>query len=220
MLVDDRRLILWQAVFITSLLTANVVAAKVVLLFNRLVVPAAVVAYAITFLSTDIINELYGKEKANEIVKIGFIAQVLAAMLIYLASLLPVAPFMPEMQESFLMVLGQNWRFVFASLAAYLVSQTHDVYSFNYWRNRTGGKHKWLRNNGSTLVSQILDTAIFITIAFWGQVPNLWQMIVSQYIVKACLALLDTPLFYYFTKGNRGRIESYGNGRLWHDQQS
>lgn len=203
--MKDRRLLIWQMVFITSLLTANVVTAKVVLLFGRLIVPAAVVAYAITFLSTDIINELYGKEKANEIVKVGFAAQVLAALLIYMASLLPVAPFMPEMQDSFLMVLGQNWRFVFASMIAYVVSQTHDVYLFNYWRKRTGGKHKWLRNNASTLVSQVLDTAIFITIAFWGQVPNLWQMILSQYLVKACLALLDTPFFYYFTDGGDHR---------------
>jgi uncharacterized integral membrane protein (TIGR00697 family) len=195
-------LLIWQAVFITSLLTANVVVGKIVMLGN-LVVPAAVMAYAITFLATDVINEIYGKEKANEIVIVGFIAQVLAAVLIYIATLLPIAPFAKEMQESFLMVLGQNWRFVFASLTAYVISQSHDVWSFNFWRKKTGGKYKWLRNNASTLISQILDTAIFIVIAFWGQVPNLWHMIVSQYIIKAILALVDTPFFYYFTRGNQ-----------------
>ncbi|MGI6083473.1 MAG: queuosine precursor transporter [Limnochordia bacterium] len=196
------KLLLWQVVFITALLTSNVIAGKVVLLFGFLTVPAAVVAYVLTFLATDVINELYGKDRANEIVKIGFLAQLLAAGLIYLAAQMPVAPFMPEMQESFLAVLGQNWRFVLASLTAYAVSQTHDVYAFHYWRRLTNDRHKWLRNNMSTLVSQILDTAIFISIAFWGQVPNLGQMIISQYVVKAVLALADTPFFYLFTMGS------------------
>lgn len=195
-------LLLWQTLFITSLLTANVVAGKVVLLFGKLVVPAAVVAYAITFLATDIINELYGKEKANEVVKYGFIAQITASILIYLASKLPVAPFMPEMQEAFTMLLGQNARFVIASLMAYAVSQAHDVYSFDWWKRKTKGKHKWIRNNFSTMISQLIDTAIFITIAFYGVVPNLLAMVVSQYIIKFCLALLDTLFFYYFTSGD------------------
>ena len=92
----QNKLLLWQVVFITSLLTSNVIAGKVVLLFGYLTVPAAVLAYALTFLATDVINELYGKETANEIVRIGFLAQLLAAGLIYLATLMPVAPFMPE----------------------------------------------------------------------------------------------------------------------------
>jgi len=198
--MKKNNLLLWQTLFITSLLTANVVAGKVVLLFGKLVVPAAVVAYAITFLATDIINELYGKEKANEIVRYGFIAQITASILIYLASKLPIAPFMPEMQEAFIMLLGQNARFVAASLLAYAVSQAHDVYSFDWWRKKTKGKHKWIRNNFSTMASQLLDTAIFITIGFYGTVPNLLTMVVSQYIIKFCLALLDTPFFYYFTR--------------------
>ncbi|NLN17772.1 MAG: queuosine precursor transporter [Firmicutes bacterium] len=202
----QNKLLLWQVVFITSLLTSNVIAGKVVLLFGYLTVPAAVLAYALTFLATDVINELYGKETANEIVRIGFLAQLLAAGLIYLATLMPVAPFMPEMQDAFLAVLGQNWRFVLASLTAYAVSQTHDVYAFHYWRRLTKSKHKWIRNNMSTLVSQILDTAIFITIAFWGQVPNLGEMIISQYVVKAVLALIDTPFFYLFTIGSAKRV--------------
>ena len=94
-------------------------------------------------------------------------------------------------------------RVVFASLTAYTISQAHDVISFNFWRNKTKGKHKWLRNNASTLVSQIIDTAIFITIAFWGLVPDLLWMIISQYVVKAIIALLDTPFFYLLTRNNK-----------------
>ena len=96
--------------------------------------------------------------------------------------------------------LGTNFKFVFASMAAYAVSQTWDVWMFHKMGKLTGGKHKWIRNNVSTMTSQLFDTAIFITIAFAGQVPNLLWMIVSQYIIKLIIAALDTPFFYLFTK--------------------
>ncbi len=188
-----------NAVFIMSLLVANVVAGKVVDLFG-FIVPAAVVAYGITFLCTDVINEIWGKEEANKTVKLGFKIQVASMVLILLAIWLPPAIFAVDFNISFKTVLGQNVRVVFASLTAYTISQAHDVISFDFWRNKTKGKHKWIRNNLSTLTSQIIDTAIFITIAFWGLVPNLLWMIFSQYVVKAVIALIDTPFFYLLTR--------------------
>lgn len=197
-------LLIWQLIFIASLLIANVLAGKIIMLFGTFVLPSAVVAYGFTFLATDIINEKWGKKEANKIVKYGFFIQVFASLLIYLAMLLPVAPFATETQNAFKVLLGQNIRFVVASLVAYLLSQAHDVWSFNFWKNRTSGKYKWLRNNASTMVSQIIDTAIFITIAFAGTVPNLLVMILSQYFIKFIIALLDTPFFYLFTKKKKG----------------
>lgn len=195
-------LIAINAVFIMSLLIANVVAGKVVDLFG-FIVPAAVVAYGITFLCTDVINEIWGKEEAQKTVKLGLKIQLASTALILLAIWSPPAVFAADFNVAFKTVLGQNVRVVFASLTAYTISQTHDVISFNFWRNKTKGKHKWLRNNASTLVSQIIDTAIFITIAFWGMVPNLLWMIISQYVVKAIIALLDTPFFYLLTRNNK-----------------
>jgi len=195
-------LIAINAVFIMSLLVANVVAGKVVDLFG-FIVPAAVVAYGITFLCTDVINEIWGKKEAQKTVKLGLKIQLASTVLILLAIWLPPAVFAVDFNVAFKTVLGQNVRVVFASLTAYTISQAHDVISFNFWRNKTKGKHKWLRNNASTLVSQIIDTAIFITIAFWGLVPNLLWMIISQYIVKAIIALLDTPFFYLLTRNNK-----------------
>ena len=192
-------LIAINAVFIMSLLVANVVAGKVVDLFG-FIVPAAVVAYGITFLCTDVINEIWGKEQAQKTVKLGFKIQVASMILILLAIWLPPAIFAVDFNVSFKTVLGQNVRVVFASLTAYTISQAHDVISFNFWRKKTNGKHKWLRNNLSTMTSQIIDTAIFITIAFWGLVPNLLWMIISQYIIKAIIALLHTPFFYLLTR--------------------
>ena len=195
-------LIAINAVFIMSLLIANIVAGKVVDLFG-FIVPAAVVAYGITFLCTDVINEIWGKEEAQKTVKLGLKIQLASTALILLAIWLPPAIFAVDFNVAFKTVLGQNVRVVFASLTAYTISQAHDVISFNFWRNKTKGKHKWLRNNASTLVSQIIDTAIFITIAFWGMVPNLLWMIISQYVVKAIIALLDTPFFYLLTRDKK-----------------
>lgn len=195
-------LIAINAVFIMSLLIANVVAGKVVDLFG-FIVPAAVVAYGITFLCTDVINEIWGKEEAQKTVKLGLKIQLASTALILLAIWFPPAVFAVDFNAAFKTVLSQNVRVVFASLTAYTISQAHDVISFNFWRNKTKGKHKWLRNNASTLVSQIIDTAIFITIAFWGMVPNLLWMIISQYVVKAIIALLDTPFFYLLTRDKK-----------------
>ena len=192
-------LIAINAIFIMSLLVANIVAGKIISIFG-LIVPAAVVAYGITFLCTDVINEIWGKEEAQRTVMLGLKIQLASLALIMLAIALPSAPFAKDFSQSFNIVLGQNARVVVASLTAYMISQWHDVISFNFWKNRTKGKHKWMRNNLSTLGSQVIDTAIFITIAFWGMVPSILWMIFSQYVVKAVIALIDTPFFYLLTR--------------------
>lgn len=185
-------------IFVVSLIVANIVSAKIVS-FWGLVIPAAIVAYPLTFLITDVIGEIWGKEMANRAVKIGFICQLVSLVLIGLSILLPVAPF-ADNQAQFVGIMKSSFRVVAASLVAYLVSQSWDVWLFHKLKEKCNGKHKWLRNNASTLTSQMIDTAIFITIAFWGVVPNIWVMILSQYLIKAVYALLDTIPFYLLTK--------------------
>ena len=193
-------LLFWQTIFITSLLIASIVASKVIMIFDFFVLPAAVVAYAFTFLATDVINEKYGKEEAKRTIHIGLIALVFGSILIIIAGLLPVAPFAQESQEAFEKILGQNWRIVVASLTAYYVAQMVDINIFNWLKKKLNFKHKWLRNNTSTVSGQLIDTCIFITIAFYGIVPELGIMILSQYLFKVGLAFIDTPLFYLFTR--------------------
>lgn len=195
-------LTLLNCLFIVSLIIANIAASKVVS-FWGLVVPAAIVAYPITFLITDVIGEIWGKEEANKTVKRGLICQLVSLVLIGLAILLPIAPFAADFQDTFKSVLSQSFRVVAASLVAYMVAQFNDVFIFHKLKEKTNGKHKWLRNNLSTMTSQVIDTAIFITIAFIGTVPNILTMIVSQYIVKCVYALLDTPFFYLLTKNRK-----------------
>lgn len=198
------------AVFITSLTAANFLAAKIALLGEiagiSLLVPAGVVAYAITFTSTDIITEVYGKGPATKVVRAGFISQLLIIFYAWTAIQLPTAPFMQDMTDVYNRLVASPPNIVFASLVAYIVSQHHDVWAFHFWRQKTGGKWLWLRNNLSTIVSQAIDTVIFITLAFgilptivggtsipWELIPN---TILGQYIIKVLIAILDTPFVY------------------------
>lgn len=182
--------------FVATLVISNVLASKVVQI-GFIEVPAAIVAYPITFLCTDIVGEIWGKKEAQFLVRLGFVVQLFTLVLIYAAVFLPPAPYMLEFQESFAAVLGSSGRFVLASMIAYLVSQSIDVELFH--RIKARFKPKWIRNN-STIISQLVDTTIFITIAFVGIVPNVLVMIFSQFIVKALLAIIDTPIFYYLTR--------------------
>lgn len=200
---------LLNGIFVATLIVANIVSAKVVS-FWGLVIPAAIVAYPLTFLMTDVIGEIWGKAEANRTVKLGLICQLLSLVLIGLSILLPVAPF-ADNQAEFQSIMGQSFRVVGASLVAYMVAQFNDVFIFHKLKEKTQGKHKWLRNNLSTMTSQLIDTAIFITIAFIGTVPNIWVMIASQYLIKFIYAVIDTPFFYLLTREHKDKSR-YDNG--------
>ena len=199
----DKNLSLIRGIFIAALLTANVVSSKIVY-FWGLTVPAAVVAYPLTFLMTDVIGEIWGREEANRTVRLGFICQVISLILIALALILPVAPF-ADNQAAFSSILGSSFRVVAASMLAYVCSQSWDVWIFHRIRDKyiekkgstRGGR--WIWNNASTMTSQLIDTVIFIVAAFAGTVPNIFSMILSQYVVKLAYAALDTIPFYLLT---------------------
>jgi uncharacterized integral membrane protein (TIGR00697 family) len=161
---------------------------------------------------TDVVGEIWGKKEAQTIVFSGFGCQILATCLIIIGQVLPAAD--PAMQSSYEMLLGQNAVFVLASMTAYLLSQSWDVFIFHRIRNRVlanGGstRSRWIWNNASTMTSQIIDTVVFIGIAFgigfgWlfdsAMLPQLGAMMVGQYLCKLVLAALDTPFFYLLTR--------------------
>ncbi len=206
----EQNLSLLKGIFLTCLITSNVISSKIVAL-GSLSVPAAVVAYPVTFLMTDVIGEIWGKKEANAAVKLGLICQLISLALIGIALALPAAPF-ADNQAAFSAVLGSTFRIVAASMAGYLCSQTWDVWIFHrirdaYIRRRgstRGGR--WIWNNASTMTSQLIDTSVFILLAFWGTVPDILNMILSQYAVKVVFALLDTVPFYLMT--NRAEKEA------------
>ena len=199
-------LVVLAVIFTTCLIVANIIAVKLVAI-GGLVVPAGVIAYPITFLLTDVIAELYGYRVATRVVWTGFGASLLMVLLIYGGQLLPAASFWPH-QAEYNAIFGVVPRIVLASMIAYLVSQHHDVVSFHFWRRKTGGRYLWLRNNASTVVSQALDTGLFITIAFWGTVPMtvLGNMLLTQYLIKLAIAAADTPLCYLLVASLKNRM--------------
>lgn len=185
-------------VFASLTVLANLLAVKTIA-FGPLIAPAAVLVYASTFLLTDILSELYGEEKARLAVWTGFVANIVMLVSVLIAVRWSASPVMdPQLALSFDAVFGFAPRIVAASMIAYLVSQHHDVWAYSFWRKKTGGRHMWLRNNASTMASQGIDTLIFITLAFYGIVPNsvLLQMMAGQYVIKILIAALDTPFIY------------------------
>lgn len=184
------------SIFIGALVISGVLASKIIAL-GEIYVPAGVLAYAVTFTMTDTIGEVWGKKCAQQVVMAGLLTLGVVFLLIYLAVILPAAPFW-EGKEAFQRILGMKQgasRIIIASIIAYSISQYHDVWAFNFWRKVTHERHLWLRNNASTLVSQAIDTSLFITLAFYGVVPIL-PLMLGQYFIKVGVALLDTPIVY------------------------
>lgn len=182
--------------FGTLLIVANVMAVKLISV-GSFVVPVAVIAYPLTFLVTDTISEIFGRKTATRVVWLGFLMNIVMVLLIYIGKIIPPVSFWGG-QEAYETIFGSVPRIVLASMAAYLVSQHHDVFAFHFWRNVTKARFLWLRNNASTMVSQGIDTVLFISIAFVGTVPTnvLLNMIVGQYLIKLAIAVADTPVCY------------------------
>ena len=173
---------------------ANILANKIVM-FGPFSVPGGVIAFSMTFLITDIISEKWGKKYAKKAIWAGFYANLILIITLYITISWQSAPFALEIGEKFGEVLKLTPRIAVAGLIAYLISQNHDVWAFHFWKKKTKGKHLWLRNNASTIVSQLIDSVIFITIAFAGIFP-IMPLILGQWVVKVIIAILDTPFMY------------------------
>jgi uncharacterized integral membrane protein (TIGR00697 family) len=180
-----------------SIIVANIQVTKTIEIFT-LEATLGNIVYATSFLATDILSECYGKEEAYKGVGIGFFALLVMTLLMNTALLFKPAP-SDLVQESLVTIFSLMPRIALASLAAYLVSQLNDVWSYEFWRKkRPSVGWLWLRNNASTMVSQLIDTLIFTLIAFWGRYPwgVLWQIMVTTYALKWVVAALDTPFIY------------------------
>lgn len=184
------------AFFVGGLVIANIIGSKVISL-GPLLFPAGVLAYSVTFPISDTIAEVWGKKRAHHVVWAGFIANIIVAGLVWLAITLPSAS-VYEHGDAFKQILGNSFRIILASLVAYLASQHHDIWAFDFLKKRTKGKYLWLRNNLSTATSQFIDTIVFVSIAFVGVIP-FWSLIVvflGQYLIKVAIAAIDTPFVY------------------------
>lgn len=207
-------LLLLHVIFVVSIVVANIVGCKVIdtgiTLFGiPLSLSGGAITYAFTFLCTDVMGEVWGKQEAQQAVKYGFVGQLFAIALIIATQYTPTNN--AEMQHAYETLLGQSPMFVLGSLCAYSCSQSWDVWIFHKIRNHYNAKPslRWIWNNLSTGTSQIIDTIIYAVIAFgvglgWlfqeNALQNLLSIVIGQYLLKLCLALLDTPIFYLLTR--------------------
>ncbi|MFW5693954.1 MAG: queuosine precursor transporter [Alkalispirochaeta sp.] len=154
------------------------------------------IVYAGSFLATDILSEHFGKDAARRGVGVGFFSILVVTGLMYLAVQFEPAP-SDAMHESLANVFGVLPRIAAASLVAYVISQRHDVWAYSFWRTRFPGP-LWIRNNLSTIVSQLIDSIVFTLVAFLGVFPAgvLLQIVVTTYVIKAIVAVADTPFLY------------------------
>ena len=209
---SEKALLILSGFFIASLVLTNLIAGR----FFTLEIPflgiswalsSGIIAYPVTFLVTDVISEVFGEKRAKTLVLTGFLVSVFTVLIILLSIKLPIWENSPVDGKSYDTVFGLAPGIVFGSMIAYLSAQYIDVQLFEFWRKLTKGKHLWLRNNGSTILSQLIDTSLVVVIAlvvypkFTGTSEAITakvalEIIIGQYIFKACIAIIDTPLIY------------------------
>jgi uncharacterized integral membrane protein (TIGR00697 family) len=200
-----RWLSLISAIFVTVLIISNIIAVKVVQVFE-LVLPAAVILFPIAYIFGDILTEVYGYAQARRVIWTGFFCNLIAVIAIWLAGLLPPVSFWTagaynnatQAQQAYQAILGFSPRLLVASFIAYLAGEFLNSFVLAKLKLRTQGRFLWTRTISSTLVGQAADSAIFITIAFFGILPNggLLTAIISQWLFKVSYEILATPLTY------------------------
>jgi uncharacterized integral membrane protein (TIGR00697 family) len=221
--------LLLSAIFLTSLVMGNIVGTtKFVTLFTisiaewflpfvpdlvhangiySMVVPIGVLVYPVTFLATDLLSELYGAAKTQRVVWIGFFMNLFMLLALSIGHWLPdasgISGALSTFEEVYRFMIGNT----LASMIAYLTAQSIDVKLFHFWKKLTHGRHLWLRNNGSTMVSQMVDSIAILSILYVAGnlgdsvkgISDLVILIINSYLFKFLFALLDTPLFYLST---------------------
>lgn len=210
----DFKFILLTAIFVAGLLGANMLGSKVTVLFG-VAVSVGIFAYPLTFMVTDAVAEVYGKKTAKQVVWSALIAQILILILAWISVKLPPAE-RYTFNNEYVLVFSNSLRMMIASLIAFIISQTHDIWAFEFWKNLTKGKYLWLRNNLSTFVSQAIDTLLFMFIAFYGINDKFTTMFILQlagtyWLFKITFAAIDTPFVYLLVrwlKKSKNEIEN------------
>jgi len=228
----ERIYLVLAATFVTLLVLTNIVGIK---LFqaphdSTFALTTGIVTYPLTFLVTDIVSEIYGQKRADFMVILGFFMSVLMLVIVQIAVALPPSDLWPpppgaggfydnatDYQHAFRSVFSLQGVLLFGSMLAYLVAQLIDNRLYHFWKRKTGGKHLWVRNNGSTMISQFFDTAIVNSILFYiGFGMEFWtgvQIMATIYVYKLCIAVVDTPLIYLGVWGTKRLL-----GVAWEDE--
>ncbi|RLI76269.1 VUT family protein [Archaeoglobales archaeon] len=186
-----------------AIILANIQVAKIIRFFG-LITAMGNIIYSTTFLATDILTEKHGVKEARKAVFIGFFTLIMTTLIMQIT-----LAFIPDESDTLSPALEQIFGFMpdvmIASLTAYLISQLHDVWAFEFWKRKTKGKHLWLRNNASTMVSQLIDNITFTTLFFVVFNPQfvqslglqgIFEIFITSYVMKFIVAVFDTPFIY------------------------
>jgi len=197
--------VLLGGLFITALVACNLIANKFVTVnlgFYTFILSAGVLPYPLTFLITDILSEIYGRAKTNMVVLVGFVASLFVLLILWMGGQFNAIPNSPVSNYDYNTVFQNSWRVILASMVAYLIAQLIDVRMFHFWKKLTKGKKLWLRNNASTVVSQLVDTTLVVLVLFIGRedAETMAGFIRDGWFFKAICALIDT-LFIYIIVG-------------------
>ena len=201
------------ALFVASLVASNLIFQKFFYWdffgLYTFEISVGILPYPITFLITDIISEVYGKRKANQIVTIGIFASLFSMLIVFVSGIVPATDWSPVSDTLFNKVFGATAIAVLASMLAYLFAQYIDIQLFHFWKRLTKGKHLWLRNNFSTFLSQFVDTfTVLILLCSFGKIE--WKLfsslLLSGFLFKVLIAALDTPLLYLAVYAFRNRF--------------
>ena len=207
-LAAQRIYMLLGALFITSLVVSNLIFQKffywypfdVEIFGTKLFeISVGILPYPITFLITDLISEIYGKKRANQIVITGIFASIFSLAIVFVSNSVPATSWSPVSDDMFSLVFGNTALAVFASMLAYLFAQFIDIQIYHFWKRLTKGKHLWLRNNFSTFSSQFVDTLTILVLLCSFEIIE-WDkfkgLLVAGFLFKALIAAFDTPLLY------------------------
>ena len=231
----QRLFVFCTAVFITALVVAEATAGKFFTVFdlptgivifgvtfNEVIMTAGVIAFPVTFIVTDLINEYYGKEGIRFVTFVGMAMIGFEFVLLYVAMAVPTAPVSPISDEAFMDVFGATGRVIFGSMTAYLIGQLVDIHLFHRLRTLTAGRMLWLRATGSTLGSQFIDTFVVLGVAFWGQLAfqEILAITLFNYAYKFIIAVVITPVIYlahwcmdrYLALDSQDALSSGGDG--------
>ena len=193
-----------QVAIATAIILANLQGPKLTIIFG-IQTSLGVIFYSSIFFATDLLSESYGKAAASKAVRMGFAVSVIVLLMLSLALMyLPsdrpeTAEFSNNIHNAFATIVDFTPRFVFGSLLAYIISQSFDVWAFHRIKKVTGEKWLWLRNNLSTMSSQVVDTIIYSLVVWWGMVDlvTALQLGAAKYVFKIVIAAVDTPFIYW-----------------------
>lgn len=188
--------VLLVAIFVTCLITANIIAVKLINLMG-LVLPAGIVVFPISYIAGDVLTEVYGYRQARRVIWLGFFCNLIAVAAIRLGQILPAASFWNG-QAAYERILGYTPRLLLASFLAYLMGEFANAFVMAKMKIATRGRWLWMRTIGSTIVGEGLDSLIFMTVAFIGTIPptELVSAMVAQWGVKTGYEAVATPLTY------------------------